>query len=66
VLPLVPVRVNVNVPFGEAEVVATWNVELPEPATEVGLNEPVVPAGIPEALNVTVPAKPPEGVTVTV
>ena len=44
----------------------TESVELPEPATDVGLKLPDAPAGNPLTLSVTVPVKPPVGVTVTV
>jgi hypothetical protein len=40
-------------------------VEVPEPVTEVGLNEELVLAGNPVRLNVTVPTNGPNGVTVT-
>jgi hypothetical protein len=46
--------------------VVTDIVELPEVTTEVGLKLAAAPAGRPEALKVTVPVKPPEGVTVAV
>ena len=52
-------------PAGVLVLVATVRVELPAPATDAGLKDPVVPVGRPVTLNVTVPAKPPEGVTVT-
>jgi len=48
------------------ELVVTLMVLEPDPATEVGLKLAAAPAGNPEMLNVTVPVKPPEGVTVTV
>src|SRR5688572_1824238 len=64
--PLVPVMVKVNVPFGVLFFVATVSVEDPEPVTEGGLKLAVAPPGSPLAEKVTVPAKPPEGVTVTV
>ncbi len=57
-LPLVPVMVSVEVPAGVEELVETESVELPEPATEVGLKLPVAPFGNPLTLNVTVPVKP--------
>ncbi len=46
--------------------VLTVMVDEPEPATEAGLKLAVAPAGRPVALNVTVPVKPPEAVTVAV
>jgi hypothetical protein len=47
-------------------VVATVIVEEPEVATEAGEKLAVAPAGKPLALNVTVPVKLPDGVTVAV
>ncbi len=46
--------------------VVTDMVELPEPATEVGLKLAVAPLGKPMALKVTVPAKPFTAATVAV
>ena len=63
-LPLVPVIVNVNVPV--LLPAFTVIVELPDVFTDVGLKLAVAPGGTPLTLNVTVPANPPDGVTVTV
>ena len=65
-LPLVPVIVSGNVPVGVVATVVTVMVDVPEPVTEDGLNVAAAPVGNPPALNVTVPVKPPDGVTVTV
>ncbi len=65
-LPLVPVMIRGYVPAGVAELVETNRVELPEPATEVGLKLPVAPLGNPLTLNVTVPVKPFNAVTLVV
>ena len=65
-VPLVPVMVRVYVPAGVVLLVVTERVEEPEAVIEVGLKEPVAPAGSPLTLNATVPAKPPEPVTVVV
>src|SRR6516225_7989607 len=65
-LPLVPVMVIVYVPVGVVELVATERVELPEPATEVGLKLAVVPLGSPLTLKFTVPVKPFTAPTVAV
>jgi hypothetical protein len=46
------------------ELVVTERVELPEPATDVGLKVPVAPLGRPLTLKLTLPVKPPDGVTV--
>lgn len=62
-LPLVPVIVSVNVPVLLPAV--TVIVELPDVFTDVGLKLAVAPAVNPLTLNVTVPANPPDGVTVT-
>jgi len=62
--PLVPVIVSVYVPTGVEAAVVTFMVLLPEPMTEVGLNEALAPVGRPLALKVTVPLKPPDAVTV--
>ena len=64
--PLLPLIVNVYVPAGVVVLVATVMEEEPEPITDGGLKLAVAPAGNPLALNVTIPVKPPEGVTVTV
>jgi len=64
--PLVPVIVTVNVPLGPLREVLTENVELPEPVTLVGENEPVAPLGNPLLLNATFPVNPLMADTVTV
>ena len=63
-LPLVPVIVNVNVPV--LLPAFTVIVELPDVFTDVGLKLAEAPPVNPLTLNVTVPAKAPDGVTVTV
>lgn len=65
-LSLVPLMVNVKVPrvvFGRVMMV---RVEEPEPVTEGGSKLALVPLGSPVTPKVTVPPKPPVGVTVTV
>ena len=64
-LPLVPVIVNVEAPFGVFLEVFTVSVDEPLPFTDVGLNVALVREGSPVTLNVTVPLKPFVGVTVT-
>jgi len=51
---------------GVPGLVVTDSVELPAPLTAAGLKLPSAPVGSPLTLNVTVPANPPDGVTVTV
>jgi hypothetical protein len=51
---------------GVVELVVTLMVLEPDPATEAGLNVALAPAGSPDGLKLTVPVKPPDGVTVTV
>jgi len=46
--------------------VVTVNVEVPDPVTEVGLNDPLERFGSPPTLKVTVPANGPTGAIVTV
>ena len=46
--------------------VVTVMVEEPEPVTDAGLKLALAKLGKPLALNVTLPANPPEGLTVTV
>jgi hypothetical protein len=46
--------------------VLTVMAEVPDPGTDVGLNDALAPAGSPLTLNVTVELNPPDGVTVTV
>ena len=65
-LPLAPVIVSVDVPTGVLPVVVMVSVEVPDPFTVGGEKLAVVPAGSPPALNVTVPLKPPDAVTVDV
>ena len=65
-VPLVPVIVNGNVPVGVVPAVVTVIVDEPDVVTEAGLKLALAPAGSPLALKVTVPVKPPDGVTVTV
>ena len=65
-VPLVPTIVSVCVPRGVFRCVVTVITEEPDPATDGGLKLALTPRGSPLALNVTVPANPPEGVTVTV
>ena len=65
-LPLVPVIVMEKLPVGVLALVVTVIVDEPEPTTEGGLKFALAPAGSPLALNVTVPVKPPDGVTSTV
>ena len=62
----VPVIVKVKVPLVALLLVNTVMVEDPEEVTEAGLNVAVAPLANPLALNVTVPANPPEGATLTV
>jgi hypothetical protein len=64
--PLVPVIVSAYVPAVVLVAVVTFNVELPEPLTEGGLNEPLAPLGNPLTLKLTVPLKPSTGLTVAV
>jgi hypothetical protein len=66
-LPLVPVIVSVKVPVVVLEIVETFMVLVPEPPV-IGLVLKVAdaPEGSPLALRVTLPVKPPEGVTVAV
>jgi hypothetical protein len=56
--------VRLYVPVGVVVAVVTLMLEVP--AVGLGLKVAVAPAGTPEALSVTFPANPPEGVTVTV
>ena len=65
-MPLVPVIVNGYVPVGVVPAVATVIVDEPDVVTDAGLKLAVAPDGSPLALKVTVPEKPPEGVTVAV
>lgn len=54
------------VPVGVVLLVLTVNVDVPEPATELGEKLPVVFEGSPLTLNVTLELNPPEAVTFTV
>ena len=65
VVPLVPVMVNGKLPVGVVLLVVTVSVELPD-VSDAGLKLPVAPAGRPLTLRLTVPVKPPDGVTVAV
>lgn len=65
-LPEVPVIVNTELPVGVFLCADTVSVEVPEAVTVAGEKLPVARAGSPETLKLTVPLKPPEGVTVTV
>ena len=62
-MPLVPVRVSVEVPAGVELVVVMFNVE--ELVAGFGEKVPVAPLGSPLTLKVTLPLNPPEGVIVT-
>ncbi len=62
-LPLVPVTVTVYVPFSVEVDVATTREEVPDPPVIVsGLNVVVRPLGEADAVRVTVPVNPLEGV----
>ena len=61
-----PVIVNVGLPIGVLVVVVTFSVALPEPVTDVGLNNPEAPAGSPLTLSATLPVKPLSAPTFTV
>jgi hypothetical protein len=65
-VPLVPVIVSTDDPVGVEVDVVTVMVELPDVVTEAGLKEAAAPEGRPLALKLTVPVKPPLGVTVAV
>lgn len=54
-MPLVPVIVSVVL---DRLVTLMVRVEVPEPATDVGLKVAVAPRGSPETLKLTVPVKP--------
>jgi hypothetical protein len=65
-VPLVPVRVNVDVPAGVEAAVVTLSVEdVPVPGTVAGLKVPPAAAGSPLKPSATAPVKPPVRVTVT-
>ena len=55
-----------NVPVGVVLLVVTVIVEEPDVVTDVGLKLALAPDGNPLALKLTVPVKPPDGVTVAV
>ena len=65
-MPLAPVIVNGYVPVGVVALVVTVMVDEPEVVTDAGLKLALAPAGNPLALKLTVPVKPPDGVTVAV
>jgi hypothetical protein len=65
-VPLAQVIVKGYVPVGVVALVVTVIVDEPEVVTDAGLKLALAPAGNPLALNVTVPVKPPDGVTVAV
>ena len=65
-VPLVAVSVSVNVPKGVLLLVLTLIVVDPEVTIEFGVKLAVALAGSPLTANVTVPVKPPAGVTVAV
>jgi hypothetical protein len=64
-LPLVPLILNEKVPVDVDVLVVTVIVDVPCPASELGLKLAVELSGNPRTLNVTVPLKPLIGVTVT-
>jgi hypothetical protein len=64
--PLVATMLIGKDPVAAFAVVVTFKVDVPLPATEVGLNAPDAPAPKPEALKLTVPVNPFTAVTVTV
>jgi hypothetical protein len=65
-VPLVAVTVKVNAPKGVLLLVLTLIVVDPEVTIEFGLKLADALAGSPITANVTVPVKPPAGVTVIV
>jgi len=64
-LPLVPVMVTGKLPVGVVAVVLTVSV-VEVPAAGFGLRLAMAPLGIPVALKLTEPVKPPEGVILAV
>ncbi len=64
--PLTPVTVKLYVPAASALAVVITSVEVPEVLTELGVNVPLLAAGRPEMLRLTVPVNPPVGVIVAV
>jgi len=65
-VPLVPVTVIVVLAFGVLLFVETVSVEVPEPATDAGLNVALARVGKPVVESVTVPENPAPPVIVTV
>lgn len=65
-VPLVPVMVRVYVPLGVLVFVVTRRLDDPDVVIEPGLKAPLAPLGNPVTLSTTVPANPPDGLTVTV
>jgi len=63
--PPLPVTVRVYVPFGAFRFGDIVRVEVPEPATDVGLNEELVREGNPLTLKLTGEVNGPNGVIVT-
>jgi len=63
--PLVAVIVNGYVPPEVEASVDTFITEVPEPATDVGVNVALAPVGNPLTLNPTLPLNPPLAVMVT-
>ena len=61
-----PLIVNVKLPVGVVVLVTTVIVDDPDAVTDAGLKLAVAPAGRPLTLKVTVPLKPPDGLTETV
>jgi hypothetical protein len=64
--PLVPLIVRTYDPGGVAAVVETFIVELPDPATDAGVNVAPAPDGSPFTLKATVPVNPACAATVAV
>ena len=65
-LPLTPVIVKVRVPLVACLVVNTLRIEVPDPATPVGLKLPVTRESSPATLRFTVPVNPFTALMVTV
>jgi hypothetical protein len=57
-VPLFPKIVRVEPPAGVVDEVVIVSVEVPDPETDVGLNDPVVPVGKPLALRFVLPLNP--------
>ena len=64
--PLVPVTVSVDVPAGVLAAVVTFNVALPDPVIDAGVNDAVAFDGNPLTLRLTAPEKPFNAPVVTV